>query len=94
MWVIPFNNDKSSADRLCSVGINFDCDAHPCAPRDPQEEFDEFLRQHPTVAAQFKNARPVRAWTRRIASTESGRVPLVYCTLTPTSGCGCAVALE
>jgi FADH2 O2-dependent halogenase len=62
MWVIPFDNHDQSTNNLCSVGIMYDIDKHPPTDASPQEEFEAFLRNHPSVAEQFANAQVVRKW--------------------------------
>lgn len=63
MWVIPFDNHPHSVNPLVSVGVNFDNLAHPAerAPP-PAEEWRLLLQRYPALAAQFKDARPVRPW--------------------------------
>lgn len=63
VWVIPFNNQEHLTNPLCSVGVNFDSRRFP-KPTDltPQEEWDHFLSQFPSIAEQFADARPVRDW--------------------------------
>jgi tetracycline 7-halogenase / FADH2 O2-dependent halogenase len=67
-WVIPFNNHDSSTNPLCSVGLNLDRDLYPDNGMAPEEEFWKFVKQFPSVAKQFANARSVRPWvgTKRI----------------------------
>lgn len=65
LWVIPFNNHPQATNPLCSVGLQLDPRLYP--QRDdltPAAEFYEFIEQFPSLAAQFKTARPVRDWTR------------------------------
>lgn len=65
MWVIPFNNHDKATNPLCSVGLMLDPRIHPV--RDdltPEEEFNAFVAQYPSMAAQFRNARAARPWTR------------------------------
>ncbi len=65
LWVIPFNNHPQSTNPLCSVGLLLDPRIHPERPDlSPEEEFNAFIGQFPSIAAQFANARSVRAWTR------------------------------
>ncbi|MGB5051805.1 MAG: NAD(P)/FAD-dependent oxidoreductase, partial [Caldilineaceae bacterium] len=50
---------------LCSVGLLLDPRVHPERPDlSPEEEFNAFVGQYPGMAAQFANAKSVRAWTR------------------------------
>ena len=65
LWVIPFNNHPQATNPLCSVGLLLDPRIHPERPDlSPEEEFNAFVGQYPSIAAQFANARSVRAWTR------------------------------
>jgi tetracycline 7-halogenase / FADH2 O2-dependent halogenase len=65
LWVIPFNNHPISTNPLCSVGLLLDPRIHPERPDlSPEEEFNAFIGQFPSIAAQFVNARSMRAWTR------------------------------
>jgi tetracycline 7-halogenase / FADH2 O2-dependent halogenase len=63
VWVIPFNNDEHLTNPLCSVGVNFDSQRFPKPDYlTPQQEWDRFLAQFPSIAEQFADARPVRDW--------------------------------
>jgi len=65
LWVIPFNNHPRSTNPLCSVGLLLDPRIHPERPDlSAEEEFNAFIGQFPSIAAQFEQARSVRAWTR------------------------------
>lgn len=65
LWVIPFNNHPQATNPLCSVGLLLDPRIHPERPDlSPEEEFNAFIGQYPGMAAQFANAKSVRAWTR------------------------------
>lgn len=65
LWVIPFNNHPQATNPLCSVGLLLDPRIHPERPDlSAEEEFYAFIGQYPGMAAQFANARSVRAWTR------------------------------
>ncbi|MCA9988836.1 MAG: NAD(P)/FAD-dependent oxidoreductase [Anaerolineales bacterium] len=65
LWVIPFDNHAESTNPLCSVGLLLDPRQHPERPDlSPEQEFYSFIEQYPSIAAQFKDARAVRAWTR------------------------------
>lgn len=63
MWVIPFDNHPGSTNALCSVGLCLD---NARFPRDPElsaaEEFELIIARYPSIARQFRNARPVRDW--------------------------------
>ncbi len=65
LWIIPFNNHAQSTNPLCSVGLQLDPRLYP--QRDdltPEQEFFEFIQQFPDLAAQLKDAKPVRDWVR------------------------------
>jgi tetracycline 7-halogenase / FADH2 O2-dependent halogenase len=65
MWVIPFNNHPRSTNPLCSVGLLLDPRIHPeRAELTPEEEFYAFVERYPSIAAHFRHAKAVRAWTR------------------------------
>lgn len=65
LWVIPFNNHPDATNPLCSVGLMLDPRVHPLrADLSPEAEFWAFIAQYPSIAAQFKGAKPVRDWTR------------------------------
>ena len=82
LWIIPFNNHPHSTNPLCSVGLQFDIDKHG-PPKDPEEEFRQFLADHPTVAKHFENAARVREWTvaPRLNYTSRESVGNRYCLL-------------
>jgi FADH2 O2-dependent halogenase len=61
MWVIPFNNHPRATNPLCSVGLLLDADRFP--PQEglaPEDELRSFIERFPSVARQFRRARPVR----------------------------------
>lgn len=63
MWVIPFDNTKTSQNELCSVGLCFDNRRFPKDDEVSAEEaWSSFLEAHPSIARQFKDAEPVRPW--------------------------------
>jgi FADH2 O2-dependent halogenase len=65
MWVIPFNNHPRSTNPLCSVGLMLDPRIHPeVEGLSPEEEFNAFIAQYPSMAAHFRRAKAVRPWTR------------------------------
>ncbi|MGB1253569.1 MAG: NAD(P)/FAD-dependent oxidoreductase [Candidatus Promineifilaceae bacterium] len=65
MWVIPFNNHADSTNPLCSVGLLLDPRQHPVRTDiTPEQEFNEFIADYPTIANQFKQAQAVRDWVR------------------------------
>lgn len=62
MWVIPFNNHPESRNPLCSVGLSLDVEKYPQRGSAGEQEFKEFIARYPSVAEQFRDARPVRDW--------------------------------
>ena len=65
LWVIPFDNHARSTNPLCSVGLMLDPRVHPMqAELSPEQEFKQFIQRFPSIAAQFRDAKPVRPWTR------------------------------
>lgn len=65
LWVIPFDNHAQSTNPLCSVGLMLDPRVHPMqADLSPEAEFFKFIARFPSIQAQFKSARAVRAWVR------------------------------
>lgn len=65
MWLIPFDNFSRSTSNLASVGLLLDPRVHPeQSELSPEDEFHAIVGRHPTMAAQFKGVRPVRAFTR------------------------------
>ena len=62
-WVIPFDNDKSSNNPICSVGLMLDPRKYPKrADATPEQEFWEHANRFPDIARQFEGATPVREW--------------------------------
>lgn len=68
MWVIPFDNHPTSTNPLASVGLTLDLARYPENDSAPEDEFRRIIAQFPGVAAQFRQARAVRPWTK------SGRI--------------------
>ena len=65
LWVIPFNNHPRSSNPLISIGIQVDPRIYPTRKDlTPEEEFYALIDQFPDMKAQFRNAKPVRGWTR------------------------------
>ena len=63
LWVIPFNNHGGSECDLVSVGLNLDSTRFPKQDGVSTEQvWAEFLASQPGIAAQFKDAEPVRPW--------------------------------
>jgi tetracycline 7-halogenase / FADH2 O2-dependent halogenase len=89
LWVIPFNNHARSTNPLVSVGLQLDPRIHParedCAP---EEEFFSFIQRFPSIAAQFKEARAARSWTRtgRLQYTATHVVGERFCLLGHAAG--------
>ena len=62
-WVIPFDNDPSSTNPLCSVGLVLDPRRYPRDPNvSPEEEFWSHVSRYPDLIRQFHGARAVREW--------------------------------
>lgn len=65
LWVIPFDNHPESTNPLCSVGLMLDPRIHPQPPDlSPEEEFWAFVERYPSMAAQLRQGKAVRDWTR------------------------------
>ncbi|MFO7634964.1 MAG: NAD(P)/FAD-dependent oxidoreductase, partial [Caldilinea sp.] len=65
LWVIPFNNHAQATNPLCSIGLQLDPRIYPLrADLSPEEEFWRFVERFPSIHAQLRRARPVRAWMR------------------------------
>jgi FADH2 O2-dependent halogenase len=65
LWIIPFNNHSRATNPLCSVGLQLDPRLYPIrTDLTPEEEFRSFIAQFPDMAAQLKDAKAVRGWTR------------------------------
>lgn len=63
VWVIPFNDREHLTNPLCSVGVNFNSQCFPQPTNlSPQQEWDNFLAQFPSIAEQFADAHLVRDW--------------------------------
>lgn len=62
LWIIPFNNHPYSTNTLCSVGLQFDRDEYG-PDGDPEEEFQQLLKDYPSIAKHFTHAARVREWT-------------------------------
>ena len=62
-WVIAFDNNKISANPLCSVGMTVDPRRYP-KPRDvsPEEDFHALAAPFPDIVRQFEGMKPVREW--------------------------------
>jgi tetracycline 7-halogenase / FADH2 O2-dependent halogenase len=64
MWIIAFDNHLRGTNPLCSVGLQLDPRIHPQPDCSPEEEFRRFIARYPGIEIQFRNAKPVREWTR------------------------------
>lgn len=89
VWVIPFNNQDHSTNPLCSVGVSFDSRRFP-KPTDktPQEEWEWFVGQFPSIAEQFADAQPVRDWvsTERTQFSSTQTVGDRWCLMSHAAG--------
>ncbi|QXE38472.1 tryptophan 7-halogenase [Streptomyces sp. GMY02] len=84
MWVIPFDNHRTSVSSLCSVGISLDIDKYPYDPEiSPEREFWQVIERFPSVKAQLAQARPVRPYMASSRNQFSARhiVGERYCLL-------------
>lgn len=63
-WVIPFDNHLAAINPTCSVGLTLDRRRHPDNDLPAAEEFAAFVARFPTIAQQFRTARPVREWVK------------------------------
>ncbi|MEO0376787.1 MAG: NAD(P)/FAD-dependent oxidoreductase, partial [Cyanobacteria bacterium P01_A01_bin.17] len=89
LWVIPFNNHAKSTNPLCSVGLMLDPRVHPLRSElSPEVEFYQFIERFPDIAAQFRQAKAVREWTRtgRIQYGAQKVVGDRYCLLGQAAG--------
>ncbi|MFH5255524.1 NAD(P)/FAD-dependent oxidoreductase [Burkholderia semiarida] len=88
LWVIPFNNHPRSTNNLVSVGLQLDPRIHPKTDISAQQEFDAFLARFPSIAAQFRDAVPVRDWVRtdRLQFSSSACVGDRYCLMLHANG--------
>ena len=96
MWVIPFDNREGSTNRAVSVGVHFDLTKYPKpANMSPEEEWQQFLRDYPSVGEQFKDAKPVRDWisTDRLQTSCKHSVGERFFLLPSSYGSGFADAL-
>ena len=62
IWVIPFDNHRSSTNELCSVGLVLDRRVWGDATLPAEEEFRRVVARFPSVARQFEDARAIRPW--------------------------------
>jgi len=64
MWIIPFDNNDSSLNPICSVGLMLDRKVYPSSSMSPEEEFNCFINKFPSVKYHLEFAKPVRDWVR------------------------------
>jgi FADH2 O2-dependent halogenase len=62
MWVIPFDNREGSTNKACSIGVSFDMTKIPKPNMTPDQEWEQFLNDYPSIKAQFADAKPIRDW--------------------------------
>ncbi|MEV4410607.1 tryptophan 7-halogenase [Catellatospora sp. NPDC049609] len=63
LWIIAFDNDKSSKNPLCSVGLTLDERRWPRQEgMTPEEDFYYHINKFPDIARQMEGAKPVREW--------------------------------
>jgi len=89
MWVIPFNNQPESTNRLVSVGMQLDPRLCPKpADKDPFDEFRDFIADYPEIKRQFADAKPVREWVSsgRLQYSSSRTVGDRWCLLSHSAG--------
>ncbi len=88
LWVIPFNNHSRATNNLVSVGLQLDPRIYPKTDIPAQQEFDEFLARFPTIAEQFKDAKPVREWVKsdRLQYSSKTTVGDRYCLMIHAAG--------
>jgi FADH2 O2-dependent halogenase len=61
IWVIPFNNHPRSVNPLCSVGVSLDINTYPIRSGiSAEQEFWDIVKNYPSIADQFRQARAVR----------------------------------
>ncbi len=103
MWVIPFNNHVTATNPVVSVGLCLNLDKHPSMGMLPEEEFFAFIKDYPTVARQFANARPVRPWvganrlqffSTRLMGPRFFLMPHAGCFVDPLFSSGLAITMQ
>ena len=55
IWIIPFNNHKTSKNRLTSVGLQLDIDKYPNTTLSPEDEFRKIIGNFPSIKKQLEN---------------------------------------
>ncbi|WP_067651957.1 NAD(P)/FAD-dependent oxidoreductase [Nocardia harenae] len=88
LWVIPFDNNDSSLNPLCSVGLTLTGDAVFDDRPDPEQEFRAFLERFPAIGRQFREATAVRPWvsTGRLQYSATGTVGDRFCLTAQSAG--------
>ncbi len=88
LWVIPFDNHRSSTSALCSVGLVLDRRVWGDAVLPAEEEFRQLVARFPSIARQFEGARAVRPWvsTGRLQYSSSKIAGDRYCLLPHAAG--------
>ncbi len=87
-WVIPFNNNPLSTNRIVSVGLTIDPRRYPKPDISAEQEFAEFAKIYPSVAEQFKDAKAIRPWvsTGRLQYSSKKTTGHRYCLMSHASG--------
>lgn len=88
LWVIPFNNHEKSTNNIISVGLQLDPRKYPKTGLSPQAEFEDWLSRFPSVARQFKHAKPVRDWvsTDRLQYSATKVAGYRFCLMSHATG--------
>lgn len=88
LWIIPFDNHQRATNQLCSVGLQLDTRQFPKPSIPAEEEFFNFIKQYPTIAQQFEQAKSVRDWigTDRIQYSAKTSIGNRYCLLSHAMG--------
>ena len=89
VWVSPLYDRERLTNPVCSVGVNFDSQRFPQpTDRTPQQEWDNFLSQFPSIAEQFAQAHPVRDWvsTTRTQFSSTQTVGDRWCLMSYAAG--------
>ena len=89
VWVSPFHDREYLTNPLCSIGVDFDSYRFPQPTAlTPQQEWDRFLAQFPSIAEQFADAHPVRDWvsTSRTQFSSTQTVGDRWCLMSHAAG--------
>ena len=84
MWIIPFDNQRLSSSKLCSIGLMLDRDKFPQPEGvSPEQEFQAIVARFPTIAEHLKGIKPLRQWvsTDRIHYSSTHAVGFRYALL-------------